>query len=99
RVIYLANIPLRLQLPPRPNDLKELCFRTYPRAGKLEIKRVLQLVYGLDVEKVHTMNMDAKKKFNPRKKYFYRTASYKKCYVYLKRPISLSKDLFPLNLF
>ncbi|KAJ7514310.1 hypothetical protein O6H91_23G038400 [Diphasiastrum complanatum] len=97
RLIYFANIPLRLVLPDTLDNIKEVAFRTVPRATKIEIKRVLESVYGLEVEKVNTLNMDGKKKMNRRKGFFYREPAYKKAYVILKNPVTLSKDLFPLN--
>jgi large subunit ribosomal protein L23 len=66
---------------------------------QIEIKRVLESLYGLEVEKVHTLNMEGKKKLNRKTGTFYRRPDYKKAYVVLKNPISLPKDVFPLNAF
>ncbi|CAM6085773.1 unnamed protein product [Calypogeia fissa] len=65
----------------------------------IEIKRVLESVYGLEVEKVHTLNMEGKKKLNRKSGTHYRRPDYKKAYVVLKNPVSLPKDVFPLNAF
>lgn len=66
---------------------------------QIEIKRVLESVYGLEVEKVHTLNMEGKKKLNRKSGTFYRRPDYKKAYVVLKNSVSLPKDAFPLNAF
>jgi large subunit ribosomal protein L23 len=51
---------------------------------QLDIKAVLTRVYGLNVEKVRTLNVEGKKK---RTKYgFYRKPDWKKAYVTLKPP-------------
>ncbi|CAM6090836.1 unnamed protein product [Calypogeia fissa] len=61
RFIHFANLPLRLLLPKTLDNVKEVAFKTVPSASKIEIKRVLDSVYGLEVEKVHTLNMEGKK--------------------------------------
>lgn len=84
-------------LPKSLDVVKEIAFKTVPSASKIEIKRVLESVYGLEVEKVHTLNMEGKKKLNRKSGTYYRRPDYKKAYVVLKNPISLPKDVFPLN--
>eukprot|EP01018_Ginkgo_biloba_P030637 Gb_21547 [translate_table: standard] len=63
--------------------------------GIVEIKRILESLYGLEVEKVHTLNMEGKKK--RRGGIVYAKPDYKKAYVTLKHPISLPENLFPIN--
>lgn len=62
---------------------------------KIEIKRVLESLYGFEVEKVSTLNMEGKKK--KRGGLFYAKPDYKKAYVTLKHPLSISPDLFPIK--
>jgi large subunit ribosomal protein L23 len=51
---------------------------------QLDIKALLTRVYGLDVEKVRTLNVEGKKK---RTKFgFYRKPDWKKAYVTLRPP-------------
>ncbi|CAM6084540.1 unnamed protein product [Calypogeia fissa] len=99
RFIHFANLPLRLLLPKTLDNVKEVAFKTIPSASKIEIKRVLESVYGLEVEKVHTLNMEGKKKLNRKSGTHYRRLDYKKAYVVLKNPVSLPKDVFPPNAF
>ena len=53
---YLAFIPLALQSIPKVGD-KVVTFRTVPKISKIEIRRYLKAVYGMEVEKVHTANV------------------------------------------
>ncbi|KAL6766884.1 MRPL23 [Auxenochlorella protothecoides x Auxenochlorella symbiontica] len=62
--------------------VKELVFRTTPKANKAEIKEHLEKVYGLSVEKVNTCNYLGRKKHG--KAGFYRRPDYKKAFVFLK---------------
>lgn len=64
---------------------------------QIEIRRVLESVYGLEVEKVNTLNMEGKKKLNRKTGKYYRRPDYKKAYVVLKNPVTLPADVFPLN--
>eukprot|EP00205_Picochlorum_sp_RCC944_P000475 CAMPEP_0182611976 /NCGR_PEP_ID=MMETSP1330-20130603/16230_1 /TAXON_ID=464278 /ORGANISM="Picochlorum sp., Strain RCC944" /LENGTH=386 /DNA_ID=CAMNT_0024831449 /DNA_START=190 /DNA_END=1346 /DNA_ORIENTATION=+ len=64
--------------------VKELVFKTVPQATKGEIKNILEGVYGLEVEKVKTVNYLGKKKRG--RDGFYRRADFKKAYVSLKGP-------------
>jgi large subunit ribosomal protein L23 len=65
---------------------------------QIEIKRVLESLYGLQVAKVNTLNMEGKKKRAKGSLAFYRRPDYKKAYVTLKEPVSLPANLFPLNM-
>lgn len=98
RIIHLANMPLRLMLPASRDNITEFSLRTVPSASKIEIKRVLQSVYGLNVSKVNTLNMDGKKKKRAGG-WLLSSPAYKKAYVVLKNPISLPDNLFPFNFF
>ncbi|KAL2651593.1 hypothetical protein R1flu_019721 [Riccia fluitans] len=97
RVIHFANIPLKLLMPNQRENIKEVAFKTVPSASKIEIKRVLEAVYGLEVEKVHTLNMEGKKKISRKTMKYHRRPDYKKAYVVLKNPVTLPADVFPLN--
>lgn len=91
---FLPNLPIRL-LPFSEAQQKEfeatgylrtVTFRTIPSLGKLDIKALLSNVYGLQVEKVRTLNVEGKKK---RTKYgYHRKPDWKKAYVTLKNPSS-----------
>ncbi|KAI5059446.1 hypothetical protein GOP47_0025765, partial [Adiantum capillus-veneris] len=98
RVVHLVNLPLRLNLPSRRENITEFSLRTVPNATKIEIKRVLQSVYGLKVSKVNTLNYDGKRKRRAGG-WMATTAPYKKAYVILQEPVSLPENLFPFNMF
>jgi len=51
---------------------------------QIDIKALLTRIYGLDVEKVRTLNVEGKKKRT--KGGHYRRADWKKAYVTLKDP-------------
>lgn len=87
---FLPSLPLKL-LPlseaqqsvfATTGFVKDLVFRTVPQATKGEIKAVLEGVYGLEVEKVTTINYLGKKKRG--RDGFYRRPDFKKAYVELK---------------
>lgn len=56
----------------------------YQWGMQLDIKTFLKRVYGLDVVKVETLNVEGKKKRS--KRGFYRVTDYKKAYVTLRPP-------------
>lgn len=62
---------------------------------QIEIKRVLESLYGFEVEKVQTLNMDGKKK--QRGGILLAKPNYKKAFVTLRTPLSISPDLFPIK--
>uniref|UniRef100_A0A0D6QY26 Large ribosomal subunit protein uL23m n=1 Tax=Araucaria cunninghamii TaxID=56994 RepID=A0A0D6QY26_ARACU len=95
RIIHFANLPLKLLMPSSLDNIKEVAFKTIPSASKIEIKRVLESVYGFEVEKVQTLNMQGKQK--RRGGFVYFKPDYKKAYVTLKKPLSLPPNLFPIN--
>ncbi|XP_024386517.1 uncharacterized protein [Physcomitrium patens] len=98
RIVHFANLPLKLLLPNSRENITEVAFKTIPSASKIEIKRVLETLYGLQVAKVNTLNMEGKKKRAKGSLAFYRRPDYKKAYVTLKEPVSLPANLFPLNM-
>eukprot|EP00245_Coleochaete_scutata_P017949 TRINITY_DN9076_c0_g1_i1.p1 TRINITY_DN9076_c0_g1~~TRINITY_DN9076_c0_g1_i1.p1 ORF type:complete len:115 (-),score=24.14 TRINITY_DN9076_c0_g1_i1:185-529(-) len=93
RLVHLANLPLKLILPESRENITQVAFRTIPSATKIEIRRVLESLYGLEIAKVDTLNMEGKKKRTPSG--FVRRPDYKKAYVTLKEPVTLSNKLFP----
>jgi len=97
RVVHFANLPLKLVMPSSRENIKEVAFKTIPSASKIEIKRVLESLYGLEVEKVQTLNMQGKKK--RRGGIVFSKPDYKKAYVTLKNPVTLPANLFPINIF
>ena len=62
RVVHFASLPIKLMLPSPPFDsIREFAIRTIPSASKIEIRRVLESLYGFDVAEVRTLNYDGKK--------------------------------------
>ncbi|XP_065874978.1 uncharacterized protein [Euphorbia lathyris] len=96
RVIHFANLPIKLLMPSTFNNINEIALKTIPSASKVEIKRVLESLYGFEVDKVRTLNMEGKKK--QRGGVLFAKPDYKKAYVTLKNPLSISPDLFPLRI-
>lgn len=95
RVVHFLNLPIKLLLPPTPfESIHEFALKTIPSASKIEIRRILESLYGFDVAEVRTLNMEGKKK--KRGGYLVAKPDYKKAYITLKEPLSISKDLFPI---
>ncbi|PIN26767.1 putative mitochondrial ribosomal protein L23 [Handroanthus impetiginosus] len=95
RVVNFANIPIKLLMPSSFSNISEIALKTIPSASKIEIKRVLESLYGFEVEKVQTLNMEGKKK--KRGGLLIAKPDYKKAYVTLRRPLSINPDLFPIK--
>ncbi|KAI3909497.1 hypothetical protein MKW92_015604 [Papaver armeniacum] len=82
----VTNLPIKLLMPSSFDHIKEI-----------EIRRVLESLYGFEVEEVGTLNMEGKKK-KKRGGILIAKPDYKKAYVTLKHPLSLSQDLFPIRM-
>ncbi|PIN18928.1 putative mitochondrial ribosomal protein L23 [Handroanthus impetiginosus] len=95
RVVNFANLPIKLLMPSSFSNITEIALKTIPSASKIEIKRVLESLYGFEVEKVQTLNMEGKKK--KRGGLLIAKPDYKKAYVTLRRPLSINPDLFPIR--
>ncbi|KAL6583108.1 hypothetical protein OROMI_005186 [Orobanche minor] len=95
RVVNFANLPIKLLMPSSFSNITEIALKTIPSASKIEIKRVLESLYGFEVEKVQTLNMDGKKK--KRGGLLIARPDYKKAYVTLRNPLSINPDLFPIK--
>lgn len=95
RVVHFANLPIKLLMPASFTNITEIALKTIPSASKIEIKRVLESLYGFEVDKVRTLNMDGKKK--KRGGLLVAKPDYKKAYITLRSPLSLSRDLFPIR--
>jgi len=95
RVVHFTNLPITLLMPNTFQNITEIALKTIPSASKIEIKRVLESLYGFEVDKVRTLNMEGKKK--KRGGLLIAKPDYKKAYVTLKNPLSLSEDLFPIR--
>uniref|UniRef100_A0A7N1A3P8 Large ribosomal subunit protein uL23m n=1 Tax=Kalanchoe fedtschenkoi TaxID=63787 RepID=A0A7N1A3P8_KALFE len=95
RVVHFANLPIKLLMPTSYTNIREIALKTIPSATKVEIKRVLESLYGFEVEKVQTLNMEGKKK--KRGGVLFAQPDYKKAYVTLRNPLSLNPDLFPIR--
>ncbi|EOX92111.1 Large ribosomal subunit protein uL23-like - like 1 [Theobroma cacao] len=96
RVVHFANLPIKLLMPNTFTNIQEIALKTIPSASKIEIKRVLESLYGFDVEKVRTLNMEGKKK--KRGGFLIAKPDYKKAYVTLRTPLSISENLFPIKI-
>lgn len=96
RVVHFANLPIKLLMPNSFTNIQEIALKTIPSASKIEIKRVLESLYGFEVEKVRTLNMDGKKK--KRGGILIAKPDYKKAYVTLKNPLSVDPDLYPIRI-
>ncbi|XP_052736960.1 uncharacterized protein LOC108323696 isoform X2 [Vigna angularis] len=96
RVVQFANLPIKLLMPKTFTNIQEIALKTIPSASKIEIKRVLESLYGFEVEKVQTLNMEGKKK--KRGGLLIAKPDYKKAYVTLKNPLSISPDLYPIRI-
>lgn len=96
RVVHFANLPIKLLMPSSFTNVTEIALKTIPSASKIEIKRVLESLYGFDVEKVRTLNMEGKKK--KRGGLLIAKPDYKKAYVTLRSPLSVSPDLYPIRI-
>ncbi|WJX50867.1 hypothetical protein P8452_37115 [Trifolium repens] len=95
RVVNFANLPIKLLMPTNFTNIQEIALKTIPSATKIEIKRVLESLYGFEVEKVRTLNMDGKKK--KRGGILIAKPDYKKAYVTLKNPLSIDPNLYPIR--
>ncbi|KAI6698229.1 hypothetical protein NL676_018348 [Syzygium grande] len=62
RVVHFANLPIKLLMPASFTNITKIALKTVPSATKIEIKRVLESLYGFDVGEVRTLNMEGKKK-------------------------------------
>ncbi|KAH7851552.1 hypothetical protein Vadar_013282 [Vaccinium darrowii] len=96
RVVNFANLPIKLLMPSSFSNITEISLKTIPSASKIEIKRVLESLYGFEVEKVRTLNRDGKKK--KAGGILLKKPDYKKAYVTLKSPLSISTDLYPIKI-
>lgn len=96
RVVQFANLPIKLLMPSSFSNITEIALKTIPSASKIEIKRVLESLYGFEVEKVTTLNMDGKKK--KRGGLLVAKPDYKKAYVTLRNPLSISPELYPIKM-
>lgn len=96
RVVNFANLPIKLLMPSSFSNITEISLKTIPSASKIEIKRVLESLYGFEVEKVRTLNRDGKKKKVGG--ILIAKPDYKKAYVTLKSPLSISTDLYPIKI-
>ncbi|GIL71311.1 hypothetical protein Vretimale_2835 [Volvox reticuliferus] len=70
--------------------LREVAFRTTPEVTKLEIAAFLESVYGMSVERVHTINYLGRARLDAppgkNKRHFYRDDDWKKAYVVFRPP-------------
>lgn len=73
-------------------DIKKYVFEVHPDAGKIEIKRAVEEIFGVKVQKVNTLTVKGKEKRNGRYPSGYQ-ANWKKAVVKLT-PGSKSIDFF-----
>lgn len=65
------------------NEIKRYTFKVDSNANKIEIKKAVEEIFGVSVEKVNTINVTGKEKRMGR--YVGRRASWKKAIVTLKK--------------
>ncbi|EXB55292.1 50S ribosomal protein L23 [Morus notabilis] len=94
-VVHFPDLPFEFMMPASSNNARDIALKTIPSASKTEIKRVLQTVYGFEVEKVRTLNMQGKKKYRGR--VLVAKPNYKKAYVTLKESSTISPTRFSVN--
>ncbi|XP_062077121.1 uncharacterized protein LOC133782001 [Humulus lupulus] len=92
RIMHFGDLPFELLIPTSSNNTRDIAIKTVPSASKTEIKKVLESLYGFEVEKVRTLNMQGKKKF--RGKTLVAKPNYKKAYVTLKNLSSIFPALY-----
>jgi len=82
--------------PPAPlSSVQEFAVRTVPSASKVDIRRCLESMYGFSIAEVRTLNMEGKKRrLGP---HLAAKPDYKKAYVTLRSPLTVSPDLFPIG--
>ncbi|KQK21450.1 hypothetical protein BRADI_1g60830v3 [Brachypodium distachyon] len=96
RVLHFANLPIKLMLPPAPlSSVQEFAVKTIPSASKVDIRRCLESMYGFSIAEVRTLNMEGKKL--RRGPFLAAKPDYKKAYVTLRAPLSVSPDIFPIG--
>ncbi|XP_075674624.1 uncharacterized protein LOC142643794 [Castanea sativa] len=96
KVVHFPKLPIEFLMRPSSNNIRDVLIKTIPSASKPEIKRILESVYGCEVEKVRTLNMRGKKKMRGGR--LIARPDYKKAYVTLKNPSSFSPDMNPIHL-
>ncbi|KAL5562520.1 hypothetical protein UlMin_032267 [Ulmus minor] len=84
--IHFPNLPFELILPASSNNAKDIALKTIPLAYK-----GFTMVYGFEIEKVRTLNMKGKTKYRG---CVLAKPNYKKPYVTLKNPLSISSALY-----
>ena len=68
---------------------------TLPSVNKVEAKIFLEKIYGMEIEKIHSVNVLGKvRRFG---KHEYRTKAYKRLYVKLQEPVELPNIPKPLD--
>ncbi|KAL9417221.1 hypothetical protein AB3S75_040242 [Citrus x aurantiifolia] len=87
----LIDFPMKLLMPSSFENIKEIAFKTMHAASKIEIKEVLEQLYGLEIEKVRTLNKQGMKK--RRECCLVTGPNYKKAYRTLKKPVSFAFDM------
>lgn len=95
-IVHFPDLPIKLLMPSSFSNIKEIALKTVPSASKAEIKRVVESFYSFEVEKVRTLNMRGKMKNRGGR--LIAKPDYKKAYVTLKNPLSIT-DIYPFSLF
>ncbi|KAL5562867.1 hypothetical protein UlMin_032614 [Ulmus minor] len=85
-VVHFPNLLFELIMPASSNNAKDIALKTIPLAFKSST-----MVYGFEIEKVRTLNMKGKTKYRG---HVFAKPNYKKAYVTLKNPLSISFALY-----
>ncbi|GAB2301559.1 hypothetical protein Dimus_035575 [Dionaea muscipula] len=96
RVIHFANLPIKMLIPSSFTDITEIALKTIPSASKIEIKRVLESSYGFQC--CESGNPKHGRQEEEEGGLVLSKPDYKKAYVTLKSPLSISPDLFPIRM-
>mmetsp|Transcript_4393 Transcript_4393/g.15251 ORF Transcript_4393/g.15251 Transcript_4393/m.15251 type:complete len:136 (-) Transcript_4393:135-542(-) len=92
--VFFPNIPLRMLVPKEalesPKEFTQVAFKTQPSVSKIQLKLYLEALYGVEVTNVNTKNFVGKKRRYRTRDAYYREPDYKKAWVTLGEPVTLS---------
>jgi large subunit ribosomal protein L23 len=76
-------------------DSNKFVFRLQPNVTKIEIKNLIEKIYGVKILKVNTLNYEGRVKRAPRPRKWYRTNRYKKAIVTVDESIEVNQFAAP----
>nr|YP_009296355.1 ribosomal protein L23 [Sebdenia flabellata]AOM65290.1 ribosomal protein L23 [Sebdenia flabellata] len=93
RLIDLVKYPIITDKTTKLIEENQYCFAVDPQANKLNIKQAIEYIFNVNVEKVNTLNIKAKKR--KLGKFIGKRSKYKKAIVKLHETDNI--NLFPEN--